>query len=48
MLHEIMEIILNTCNICEAYDGDVFSSCAEENCPIFLIEEKVQKLIQEE
>lgn len=34
MLHEIMEIILNSCEIC----GE---PCAEDNCPLWLIKEKV-------
>lgn len=36
MLHEIMEIILNTCEICGEREY-----CAEDNCPIYLIKEKV-------
>lgn len=38
MLHEIMEIILNSCNICEA-------PCAEDNCPLWLIKEKVVMML---
>lgn len=46
MLHEIMEIILNTCNICSGWEGHV--SCVEENCPIYLIKEKVETMIDTE
>lgn len=46
MLHEIMEIILNTCNICEGYEGHV--GCTEELCPIYLIKEKVETMLDAE